>query len=121
MNDQLTENLINTAFERTDTRTIAHAFVKAYFATARWTDPPEGRADFYTDWHAQQICDCVSFLARTHFYFNPENAAQAGHDFWLTRNGHGAGFWDGDWDTLGDVLTKISHSYGETEVQYRYE
>jgi hypothetical protein len=20
---------------------------------------------------------------------------QAGHDFWLTRNGHGAGFWDG--------------------------
>jgi hypothetical protein len=26
------------------------------------------------------------------------NEAQAGHDFWLTRNGHGAGFWDGDWD-----------------------
>lgn len=21
---------------------------------------------------------------------------QAGHDFWLTRCGHGAGFWDGD-------------------------
>lgn len=24
-------------------------------------------------------------------------AAQAGHDFWLTRNGHGAGFSDGHW------------------------
>lgn len=24
-------------------------------------------------------------------------AAMAGHDFWLTRCGHGAGFWDGDW------------------------
>jgi len=24
-------------------------------------------------------------------------AAMAGHDFWLNRNGHGAGFWDGDW------------------------
>lgn len=23
-------------------------------------------------------------------------AAMAGHDFWLTRCGHGAGFWDGD-------------------------
>jgi hypothetical protein len=23
--------------------------------------------------------------------------SRAGHDFWLTRNGHGAGFWDGDW------------------------
>lgn len=22
---------------------------------------------------------------------------RAGHDLWLTRNGHGAGFWDGDW------------------------
>ena len=21
----------------------------------------------------------------------------AGHDLWLNRNGHGAGFWDGDW------------------------
>ncbi len=23
--------------------------------------------------------------------------AQAGRDFWYTRNGHGCGFWDGDW------------------------
>lgn len=22
----------------------------------------------------------------------------AGNDFWMTRNGHGAGFWDGDWN-----------------------
>lgn len=32
---------------------------------------------------------------RNAFPMNEE--AQAGHDFWLTRNGHGAGFWDGDW------------------------
>lgn len=24
-------------------------------------------------------------------------AAMAGHDFWLTRCGHAAGFWDEDW------------------------
>jgi hypothetical protein len=35
----------------------------------------------------------------------------AGHDFWLTRERHGAGFWDGDW-THGDELTKIAHSFG---------
>ena len=23
--------------------------------------------------------------------------AEAGRDFWYTRNGHGCGFWDGDW------------------------
>ena len=26
-----------------------------------------------------------------------EEESQIGHDFWLTRNGHGAGFWDGDY------------------------
>lgn len=30
---------------------------------------------------------------------------QAGHDLWLTQNGHGAGFWDGDWsEPHGDKL-----------------
>ncbi len=37
---------------------------------------------------------------------------QAGHDFWLTRNGHGAGFWDGDYEK-GDELTSASKPYGE--------
>ena len=36
------------------------------------------------------------------------------HDFWLTRNGHGAGFWDGDYEeNIGQKLTDISHSFGE--------
>jgi len=39
---------------------------------------------------------------------------RAGHDFWLTRNGHGAGFWDGDWpDDAGGRLTEASKKYGE--------
>ncbi len=37
----------------------------------------------------------------------------AGYDFWLTRNGHGAGFWDGDWPEAGDRLTKASEVFGE--------
>jgi hypothetical protein len=37
----------------------------------------------------------------------------AGHDFCLTRNGHGAGFWDGDWpDDIGEKLTDASKPYG---------
>lgn len=31
--------------------------------------------------------------------------ALAGHDFWLTRGGHGVGFWDRDLGDVGDVLT----------------
>jgi hypothetical protein len=36
----------------------------------------------------------------------------AGHDFWLTRNGHGAGFWDRGLGSLGDRLTKASNVHG---------
>lgn len=38
----------------------------------------------------------------------------AGHDFWLTRNGHGVGFWDGDWpEPFADELTKAAEAFGE--------
>jgi hypothetical protein len=32
--------------------------------------------------------------------------SRMGHDFWLTRNGHGAGFGDGDWPDPWDDLLK---------------
>lgn len=39
---------------------------------------------------------------------------QAGHDFWLTRNRHGAGFWDGDWpEPYARTLTDAAHTFGE--------
>lgn len=44
------------------------------------------------------------------------DARAAGHDFWLTRNRHGAGFWDGDWGDQGDALTELSHSYPEIDL-----
>lgn len=39
--------------------------------------------------------------------------SDAGHDFWLTRNGHGAGFWDRGLGERGDKLTSLSESFGE--------
>ncbi len=41
---------------------------------------------------------------------------RAGHDFWLTRNRHGAGFWDGDWGDFGTLLTERSQVYGSVDV-----
>lgn len=39
---------------------------------------------------------------------------KAAIDFYLTRNGHGAGFWDGDWpDEAGERLTEIADDFGE--------
>jgi hypothetical protein len=42
---------------------------------------------------------------------------QVAHDFWLTRNGHGAGFWDGDYEeAIGEKLTELSKKFGEVDL-----
>lgn len=41
----------------------------------------------------------------------------AAHDFILTRNRHGAGFWDGGWAApWGDRLTALADQFGELEI-----
>lgn len=40
------------------------------------------------------------------------DSGQVGHDFALTRNGHGAGFWDRGLGELGDKLTEHAKSFG---------
>lgn len=42
-----------------------------------------------------------------------------GRDFWLTRNGHGAGFWDHGLGELGDWLTAMAKPYGEVSMWVR--
>jgi hypothetical protein len=46
-------------------------------------------------------------------------ASQVGHDLWLTQNGHGAGFWDGDYEDppgLGYKLDRIAKFLGEVNL-----
>lgn len=45
------------------------------------------------------------------------SCAQLGHDFWLTRNNHGAGFWDRGLGELGDKLTEIAQGFKECFVE----
>jgi hypothetical protein len=39
-----------------------------------------------------------------------------GRDFWLTRNRHGAGFWDRGVGDLGDTLTSWAHTFGSVDL-----
>ena len=101
-------------------------FTRAYVECALWSSTDESTpqggvpldknytiTDLDPDTLAAMVQDCQKF--------QEENAAdiagecdRAGHDFWLTRNGHGAGFWDGDWpDDSGGRLTEASKKYGE--------
>jgi len=41
---------------------------------------------------------------------------QAGHDFWLTREHHGAGFWDRGLGVAGARLTDAAHTFGACDL-----
>lgn len=65
--------------------------------------------------------DCMKFLEGAFAIRVPKfkdgrqaDAHMLGHDFWLTRNGHGAGFWDGDYEKeTGERLTALSKTFPE--------
>ena len=44
------------------------------------------------------------------------NEERLGHDFWLTRNGHGAGFWDRGLGELGQKLTEATKTFGTSDL-----
>lgn len=43
-----------------------------------------------------------------------------GHDFKLTRDGHGAGFWDRGYGEAGKQLTEAARAYGTEEILWSY-
>lgn len=95
-------------------------FFTAYLEAALWssTDGERGekQLDNY-DWadgeKEKLIPDALKFY-QDHYDDISDDLGRAGHDFWLTRNGHGAGFWDGDWpEEVGERLTQVSKKYGE--------
>ncbi len=118
-------------------------FIAAYLVTALWSSNDESRedggdplddnytvADISPGTLATMSGDCRNFLAEAgetieaaietgEVVAGPDFDAwgRAGHDFWLTRNGHGAGFWDGDWpEPFAATLTDAAHAAGETNL-----
>jgi hypothetical protein len=71
--------------------------------------------DEYTD----EIIAKVPYLTEAVTAFIADNwqdvsgldASQTGHDFILTANGHGCGFWDRGLGELGDRLTEATRGY----------
>lgn len=99
-------------------------FTRAYLECALWStcddndaplDQNYGVADFDKATLIQSAIDCQAFQAE--FWQDIAGREEkAGFDFWLTRNGHGAGFWDGDWGDNGDKLTAGSKAYGSVDL-----
>ena len=92
-------------------------------------DQPTSDAELNEETRLDLVADCRSFWRHYGCYImadtcecNRESgeyskAAQAGHDFWLTRNGHGVGFLDGDWsEKYAEMLSDGAKSYGPFET-----
>ena len=119
------------------------SFTKQYIATALWSSSDSNDQPLYKNYDANDLSDsalqrivqdCQAFQeqaagqvdANGVGLMTPDNLLRAyasdgdwlgsfGHDFWLTRNGHGAGFWDGDYsEPAATVLTELSKTFGES-------
>lgn len=71
-------------------------------------------SDLSEETRKQMKDDCKSFLKEN--YNDIEHYDQAGHDFWLTRCGHGVGFWDRDLGDIGDRLTKSCEKFTNIDL-----
>lgn len=117
------------------------AFTLQYIETALWSSNDEstpeggepmddnyGPTDLSPECLAKMVIDCEKFQADNEDLIEQalekhgQDDSNCGHDFWLTRNGHGCGFWDGDYSDdhgegpLGKALTEASKAFGETWI-----
>jgi hypothetical protein len=98
-------------------------FTAAYIEAALWSSTDDNGQPLDSGGY-ELSAECLATMQEDCARFHADNAdliaddpARAGRDFWLTRNGHGAGFWDGDWpEPAATVLADRSYAYGECEL-----
>lgn len=97
-----------------------------YVATALWSSTDDNErpmdenysgADLSPDAAERAHADLDAFIAKAGALLDGLDLTDVAQDFWLTRNDHGAGFWDGDYPKeLGRKLTDLAKSFGETTI-----
>ena len=110
--------------------------VQSYLYAALWTEELDSKYDTEDFGNGEQyyaaIRDCADFLNQSvrllapyEKYYGEQTESQLGHDFWLSRNGHGSGFFDlgldsdhisEELDALGDKLQAIARAFPERNV-----
>src|SRR6185437_16541087 len=118
----------------------AQTFFDAYVEAALWSSndesTPEGGEPMDANYSPDDIApetlkamqsDCERFqaenaqLLQRYYTELPRNEwtpeSQAGHDFWLSRNGHGAGFFDREGDkAVNDALQEAAEAFGVVDL-----
>jgi hypothetical protein len=118
------ELLYNQHFTREQRmNTFTDAYITAiYFTETGDGEQPSSEIKMSEDARARAYADCFTFqsvnatILAEAYDREGYDEGRAGHDFWLTRNGHGAGYWDRaelEADDLGDRLTEAAKLFGE--------
>lgn len=100
------------------------AFTREYLAAAEWLlDEDVDRAEvrgFSDAAIARAVEDCTGFQTENATDLAAWTMARpgdaGGHDFWLTRNGHGAGFRDRGLGDLGERLANGCESFEDVDT-----
>jgi hypothetical protein len=102
--------------------------IEAYLEAALWSstdddgNPLDKKFD-YSAWSAEAMMrarmDCEEFIEKAGDALDDVSMESVGHDFWLTRNGHGAGFWDRS-ETYGpdmaQFLTAVAKDFSPLNI-----
>lgn len=143
--EQVKENLPAEVQQHVETLLDADTVLAAYLETQVWTGQLSWMTNT-AEFNGEELCsdslldsvcsvddlpedvlksareDVESFLEQVgeflHYFPNITelSAEQLGHDFSLTRNHHGAGFWDRGLEELGQYLTTAAHGYGSSSL-----
>ena len=95
-------------------------FTQGYVEAVFWLLDEEIKDATFADLAPEALAsikeDCRDFQEANAADLEEIDDHQAGVDFWLTRNRHGAGFWDRGHGPKGDRLTAAAHAYGESDA-----
>lgn len=124
---------LDEVFMSNEGNNVIPTILDSYLETAVWADAEEGvntdGLDFDKESIARARKDVQEFYTKTKkltddimFNHSPNDDdnfwRMFGHDFWLNRNGHGAGFWDKPemYGNDGKTLSDIAISMGERSL-----
>jgi hypothetical protein len=100
------------------------AYIEAiYFTDTGDTDQPDTNAELTPLCKAKAFIDCRNFLWAIEGMppYIDDGYQQMGHDLWLTRNGHGTGFWDRPeyyGEVQSDVFTRMAKAMGGHDAEF---
>ena len=109
----------------------AEEMLQQYMETALWSSTDDDDAPLDKNYSTDDItketkkgmlADCQAFYDQNRALLedpdSPWPADQTGHEFWLTRNGHGSGFYDSSYGTDGsrEALTEACKNFREVHL-----